>query len=355
MDPENLPDGEEILNILRHERSALNIWVNVAVEYYKKGKKDVFLKLLETARLEAPHDYRDYEKDLMRVIDSLGAYYVQEANREKVKDKKRELFTKATQLYATGDKIIMYDQQHLLGRAYFCLLEGDKNEQADNQFNFVLNQSPSNIPALLGKACLSFNKKDYRGALAFYKKALRTNPKCPGVVRLGMGHCFLKLNNPEKAKLAFQRAVDLDPQCVGALVGLAIMKLNLHEPDSNRWGVQMLSKAYTYDPTNPMVLNHLANHFFFKKDYTKVQHLALHAFHNTENEAMRAESCYQMARAYHAQRDFDQAFQYYYQSTQFAPNNFVLPHYGLGQMYIYRGDSENAGELKTIPPSQGRF
>lgn len=280
----------------------------------------------------------------MRLIDSLGAYYVQEANREKNKDKKRELFTKATQLYATGDKIIMYDQNHLLGRAYFCLLEGDKMEQADNQFNFVLNQSPNNIPALLGKACLSFNKKDYRGALAFYKKALRTNPKCPAVVRLGMGHCFLKLNNQEKAKLAFQRAIDIDPQCVGALVGLAILKLNLHEPESNRSGVQMLSKAYTIDPTNPMVLNHLANHFFFKKDYVKVQHLAIHAFHNTENEAMRAESCYQMARAYHAQNDFDQAFQYYYQSTQFAPNNFVLPHYGLGQMYIHRGDSENAAQ-----------
>lgn len=347
LDTENLPDGNEIIGILKTEGSALGTWVNVAIEYYKQGQKDVFVKLLETARLEGYHG-RDYEKDLMQVIDSLGAYYVQEANREKVKDKKRELFTKATQLYATGDKIIMYDQNHLLGRAYFCLLEGDKMEQADNQFNFVLNQSPNNIPALLGKACLSFNKKDYRGALAFYKKALRTNPKCPAVIRLGMAHCFLKLGNPDKAKLAFQRAIELDPQCVGALVGLAILKLNLHEPETNRLGVQMLSKAYSYDPTNPMVLNHLANHFFFKKDYEKVQHLALHAFHNTENEAMRAESCYQMARAYHAQRDFDQAFQYYYQSTQFAPNNFVLPHYGLGQMYIYRGDSENAGDNFNI-------
>lgn len=67
----------------------------------------------------------------------------------------------------------------------------------------------------------------------------------------------------------------------------------------------------------------------------------MHAFHNTENEAMRAESCYQLARSFHVQRDYDQAFQYYYQSTQFAPTSFVLPHYGLGQMYIYRGDSEN--------------
>lgn len=50
-------------------------------------------------------------------------------------------------------------QNHLLGRAYFCLLEGDKMEQADAQFNFVLNQSANNIPSLLGKACIAFNKK----------------------------------------------------------------------------------------------------------------------------------------------------------------------------------------------------
>ena len=148
----------------------------------------------------------------------------------------------ATFLYTTADKIIMYDPNHLLGRAYFCLLEGDKMDQAEAQFNFVLqqvlknycalfdmnslyrqyiwfsllssppslslsvsfspflpsppslslplslflspslsfSQSPENIPALLGKACIAYNKKDYKGALAFYKKALRSNPNCPG-------------------------------------------------------------------------------------------------------------------------------------------------------------------------------
>ena len=41
------------------------------------------------------------------------------------------------------------------------------------------------------------------------------------------------------------------------------------------------------------------------------------------------------------QSDYDQAFQYYYQATQFATPNFVLPFLGLGQMYIFRGDTEN--------------
>ena len=124
---------------------------------------------------------------------------------------------------------------------------------------------------------------------------------------------YYKLGNEAKARMAFERAYELDSNCVGALVGLAILDLNQQKSAAIQEGVRKLSKAYTIDPSNPMVLNHLANHFFFKKDYTKVQHLALHAFHNTENEAMRAESCYQLARAFHVQNDFTQAFQYYYQ------------------------------------------
>lgn len=64
---------------------------------------------------------------------------------------------------------------------------------------------------------------------------------------MGMGHCFLKLGNADKARLAFERALDLDPKCVGALVGMAILELNLQESDSIRNGVQLLSRAYAVD------------------------------------------------------------------------------------------------------------
>lgn len=80
------------------------------LEYYKQYKIEDFIKILEASRIDANVDYRDYEKDQMRALDMLAAYYVQEANREKSKDRKRELFTKATLLYTTADKIIMYDQ-----------------------------------------------------------------------------------------------------------------------------------------------------------------------------------------------------------------------------------------------------
>ena len=47
-----------------------------------------------------------------------------------------------------------------------------------------------------------------------------------GNVRLGLGLCFLKLGSESKARLAFERALELEPKCVGALVGLAILEFN---------------------------------------------------------------------------------------------------------------------------------
>jgi RNA polymerase-associated protein CTR9 len=50
----------------------------------------------------------------------------------------------------------------------------------------------------------------------------------------------------------------------------------------------------------------------------------------------------------------DQAFQYYYQATQFNANTFILPFFGLGQMYIYKNEMESAATcfekvLKSYP------
>ncbi|GAA52741.1 RNA polymerase-associated protein CTR9 homolog [Clonorchis sinensis] len=353
LDTDQLPDGEEVLNILNQEKAPLPIWINVAVAYYKKRLYDDFEKVLEEAYRNAA-DLQPYQEgDLVRLLDMLANYYGRKAYKEKTKEKKNQLIAHATRLFTSADRIDMYDQKHLLGRAFFFIYEGENWSQADSQLNFVLNQGAPSVPAYLGKACIAFNKKEYRNALGFYRKALRLQPNCPASVRLGMGHCFFKLGNMEKARLAFQRALDLDPDCVGALVGLAILDLNektqaiilfrscTHQ-ESIKQGVQRLSRAYNLDPTNPMVLNHLADHFFYKKEYDKVQRLALHAFYNTETEAMRAESCYQMARAFHMQENYDNAFQYYYLATQLASSNFILPFYGLGQMYLHRNDLEHA-------------
>lgn len=312
---------------------------------------------------------------MLAILDSLAAYLVYSGHACRDLSKRRESFVEAKNLYDYGDKVMVnlvrdsnqgYDPIHLAGKAVFCLLT-DSNastpaanirnmEQAEQQFNFLIahaqqlmtpsNDSPMNrstVIASLGNACIAFNRKKYAQALQGYKSVMKIS-HCPAEIRLGLGHCYYKLGKIAKAKEAFERTLVLDPKSVEALVALAVIELsgdNLTNA-SIRKGVQMLSKAYSLDSLHPMVLNHLANHFFFKKDYNKVHHLALHAFHNTSHEGMKAESCYQLARQFHVQEDYDQAFQYYYQASQFASTNFVLPQYGLGQLYIKRNDIDNA-------------
>lgn len=91
------------------------------MEYYKRGNSAALVRLLESSRSNASLEYKDSDKDQMRALDMLAAYYVQTANREKNKDKRRDLFTKATSLYTTADKIIMYDTVRMWLYFVYCI------------------------------------------------------------------------------------------------------------------------------------------------------------------------------------------------------------------------------------------
>jgi hypothetical protein len=75
----------------------------------------------------------------------LAAYYVQRGNQERTKEARREWFDKSTVLYAMADRVSRYDQNHLIGRAHFCLLEGKTEQEADIQLEFVLKQLSPNV------------------------------------------------------------------------------------------------------------------------------------------------------------------------------------------------------------------
>lgn len=65
--------------------------------------------------------------------------------------------------------------------------------------------------------------------------------------------------------------------------------------------MQRIMLAYKNDKKNAMVLNHLANHFFFRKQPQSTTKLAAHAYKHCTTDEMRAESRYQLARVLHEQ------------------------------------------------------
>ncbi|PAV74668.1 hypothetical protein WR25_20236 [Diploscapter pachys] len=342
---DDMPSGDDVIEILQREQAPLKIWIEVGLEYYRQSVMDAFMKILEMSGHEAGLNYPDVEDDQMRALDMLAAYYVHKGHKERTsREKRTELFNKATILFTTADRIKMYDTSHLTGRAWFCLLEGknSKLDQADQQFNFVMKQNANDIPAMLGKACIAFNTKDYKHALYFYKKALQQKPDGPADFRVGLGYCYARMGNLEKARQAFERALEINEQNVPALVSLAILDQNSgNSEESLSNSISRLSLAYKLEPENPVVLIHLANHFFFKGDLSKVEQLAWHALQIADNSSIKGEACYQLARCFHSEKNYEKAFRYYYQATTLDPN-FILAHFGLGQLHIYKGELNQA-------------
>ncbi|KAL6076361.1 protein required for normal CLN1 and CLN2 G1 cyclin expression, variant 3 [Balamuthia mandrillaris] len=264
----------------------------------------------------------------------------------------------------------MHEELTWVGKAVLLLCKG-AYDRAQKYFETVLSQNKQNTPALLGqvcccffnssllllllsslylkhktktqKACIAYNQKRYADALRYYRLALEYNPNCPANVRLGLGLCFYRLNRPELAKQAFRRVLELEEgeDNAQALAALAVLELNTRKPSSVHKAMNLLKQAYEADPNNAVVLNHLSNHFFYKKDYRKAISLAQAAFNNTQIKEVQAESYYYLGRACHAQGEYDKAIQYYYRATTAWPE-YVLAQYGLGQMYMHNGDHEKA-------------
>eukprot|EP00124_Ichthyophonus_hoferi_P005871 Ihof_evm2s1008 gene=Ihof_evmTU2s1008 len=343
----NLPEVDEILSVLENERSQLNIWSTLATHYYRQGRSDDLMAILKKATEPGKEsDYEGTNMERIACLNALAAYYCMKAEREKDKRVAEELLQNAVSNFNRSDNINLKDVSTWLGKGVLHLLKGDF-ERASYHFKYASSSSEKkneqNIPAILGQADLCYAKKRYQDALSLYKQALTLNPDCPAEVRLGIGQCFFKLGNYEKARLAFERTRALNEKSVGALVGLAILELNSESPDGLIKGMRLLTTAYGLDSTSSMILNHLANHFFFKGHLDKVHNLALIAFHNTNSDEIKAESCYIIGRTYQRQELYDQAFQFYFQASKFNPE--LLPaQYGLGQMYIFKSQLKQAAE-----------
>lgn len=81
-----------------------------------------------------------------------------------------------------------------------------------------------------------------------YKAALKSCPACPPEVRLGVAACCLKLGGTAKAELAYRRVLELSPDCIPALLGLAVLRLHTSSEDEGvREGSRLLAEAFERD------------------------------------------------------------------------------------------------------------
>ncbi|KAJ9168031.1 hypothetical protein P3X46_019607 [Hevea brasiliensis] len=337
-------DASDILDILKAEQAPLDLWLIIAREYFKQGKLDQFRQILEEGSShEIDEYYADVRYERIAILNALGAYYSYLGKIETKQREKEEYFIQATKYYNKASRIDMHEPSTWVGKGQLLLAKGEL-EQASNAFKIVLEGDRDNVSALLGQACVEYNRGHYSDSLVSYKRALQVYPNCPGAVRLGIGHCYYKMGNFKKASQAFERVLQANPENVEALVALAILDLQTNEAAGIRRGVEKMQKAFEIYPYCAMALNYLANHFFFTGQHFLVEQLTETALAVTNHGPTKSHSYYNLARSYHSKGDYETASRYYWASVKEInkPSEFVFPYYGLGQVQLKLGDIKNA-------------
>ncbi|XP_050262999.1 protein CTR9 homolog [Quercus robur] len=337
-------DAADILDILKAEQAPLDLWLIIAREYFKQGKVEQFRQILEEGSgPEIDEYYSDVRYERIAILNALGAYYSYLGKIETKQREKEEHFILATQYYNKASRIDMHEPSTWVGKGQLLLAKGDV-EQAFAAFKIVLDGDRDNVPALLGQACVEFNRGRYSESLELYKRALIVHPRCPAAVRLGIGLCRYKLGQFDKARQAFARVLQLDPENAEALVALAITDLHTNEAAGIRKGMEKMQRAFEIYPYCAMALNYLANHFFFTGQHFLVEQLTETALAVTNHGPTKAHSYYNLARSYHSKGDYEKAGLYYMASVKEInkPYEFIFPYYGLGQVQLKLGDLRSA-------------
>jgi Tfp pilus assembly protein PilF len=95
------------------------------------------------------------------------------------------------------------------------------------------------------------------------------NPKVPSDIWYALGLCYQRCGNLPKAKLSFEKTLELDSQNAMAMTSLGVLEqaLSPNNLESRKRAVSHFMRAFEVNPRNPLVLKHLAEHLFFKNEF----------------------------------------------------------------------------------------
>lgn len=141
---------------------------------------------------------------------------------------------------------------------------------ADKWFSEVTRETPADADAwyLLGRT--KYSESGFQEAVASFERALALRPKYVEAEN-NLGLSWQELSQPEKAKAAFQTAIDwqgsapIDPQ---PFLNLGALLANENDFDAS---VRSLTKAVALAPGNPRIHDELAKVYEAQKNLAKAQ------------------------------------------------------------------------------------
>ncbi len=270
--PEEMTDtpSSTLLQVLKDENAPLNVWADAALLYIQHKQHAREASAILQAGCECLGGSRE---ERVRLFASAGIAHLTQAEQSLERsgsDPKDELRSMADNRFTHSSTVDNLYPMTWMGRGMLNLSAG-RLEQAKFFFDTTLKECGRVLPALLGLAAVMYLEKNYEGAQGMYAEAMRLYPNKSGAAtRVGFGLASYRLGQVDRAKKAFARALEIDPENVDAMVGSAVLDMaSLDETSAGfnsqmEKAIKMMSMANLLDHSNAMVQNHLANHYFWK-------------------------------------------------------------------------------------------
>ncbi|KAL2426484.1 Tetratricopeptide repeat protein 1 [Exophiala dermatitidis] len=376
---DHLDDPTELCQLLENEKAAKNLWITIALAYAKQKQIDhaieILVKGLGSLSRSGPKERLSLLTCVawLNLLKSRQAPRVlpesQQSSEAKTKD---HYLREATATINDALRINPAYPPLYLTRGVLYLLRaslqsstktGAEAERAESLkqalkcFDDALRASDGrNMMAAMGRARTLYLLKQFSPALQVYQEVLS---KMPGLTdpdpRIGIGCCYWQLGFHERAKMAWERSVALNPESkvAHALLGVYYLhesaKYPASDPQFNLLYKKAMSehtkKAYTIDKNFPLSCATFASYFLLTGRYDTVEPLARKAIEQTDINAIASDGWYLLARKEHNKGDLAKASDYYTRSDQARgglDKGYFPAKFGLIQIMVQSGDLQGA-------------
>ncbi|KAI0688182.1 RNA polymerase II-associated protein [Cytidiella melzeri] len=348
VDLDNLDaDPDDLLDVLKESRSKVSIWTKLATEYWRRGLLEPAEKLAQGAITffhsggspgSLPPIYALLANIQMARARKAPKLILQEPRQDDMrKEKSREDCYRDAAQFMNKSEAVVNDTGmnrtvlNFLTRGVLQL--GTQSmDDALRTFDSVLRERPTNIVASMGKARILYARRQYPQALRQFQGVLKHSPNCDPDPRIGIGLCLWAMDHKEKAKMAWERSLEVNPSQWPAqlLLGLDAINSSKDEKQSEverrqefLMGTRLVEKAFNSNQRNSAAANALCELFLRKGQHKRALKLAERTLQFADTLTILTEGYIRCGRVLHEQGAVSEAMRQYGQAVKGQPGNVL--------------------------------
>ncbi|KIJ12938.1 hypothetical protein PAXINDRAFT_14301 [Paxillus involutus ATCC 200175] len=375
------PNPDDVLDLLKEGQCRPPVWAKLAGEYWRRGWLAAAERIAHSAiesltangtTAQSPPIYALLANIQIAHAQRAPKVVLPDAREDKLTGvrPKEEYYREAAQYLNTGERAAAEGGEGVGGTLAFLTrgiqqLATRSMDDAMRSFEGVLAEKPTNVVALLGKARILYARRSYPQALKLFQQVLQLNPNCLPDPRIGIGLCLWAMDHKPKAKVAWQRSMEVNSSQWPAQLLLGLESINAsklgNKTEQERAqafmiGTKHIEKAFNANQKSAAAANALCELFLRKNNLTRALKLAERTIQFADTLTLLTEGNLRAARVLHAEGSLSEATKYYTIATEGQPKH-ILGAIGMAQMQMQ--NDEVAAAIHTLdtliqPPNPQR-